>query len=509
MKRPIETTDVGVDLHSAEFISQELGFSLVQLRPGFDPATRLTVENLTGDQFSRGHDMVFYKLNISPPLPIEYWQDCALLRGNLRRQRMTPLFSVNLDDQVCVEECVQEQYHYFRYPTHDICVMVDPKSGATCASYVLLCVENNQISSKEGAAPILQLRVDMGEFFLQHAYSKRYIGLPYLPLNVNMLPGLAFTAAQVQQRTPYWIGLRLTMAVSGTKANKFGAGYFPEDEKLATGADEARKQSMMRIGRVSETSLLITYLENHPTHIFYEQGFVPFPGEQTWGVSPDGLALDPHLTWESYPKKTKEQYGSFVDPTRIALEFKCSLYSDKFPDYYIPQVYWEMICLGCAQGKLLRYKRRFNEEDVDYDGTSCMEYTIFRDKDIETMLLNNVRHAYNAVEVTKTKTLAQLATEPAFVEARNKFKQIAERAQSTALTIPVPQLKAYREQFRKALNFVGRTGAKKLLKVQQEEEDEFIARHKRFVAAPREEALKIGAEQVQAYVDLMSQMLKN
>ena len=347
---------------------------------------------------------------------------------------------------------------------------------------------------------------------------------------VDFFPSLA------GQRVPFWFLQR--GIISGSSVGKNGAGYWVERDASEAAAAVAagatgetftpQVKARMRQGRIEEPAVLLTYLHGNPTHVFYEQGYIVMSElNKDFGVSPDGLAVDPALNWETFPcAKTREEYGphtpagvncapgfagSTIDPTRIALEFKVSAYSSKFPDYYIPQLYWEMIALHAPQARLLRMHTRKNQS-----GSKCMQYTIYRDRDTENALLANVMRAYEAVYVKKTCKLVDLVNDPAYTAIRARFDKLAKETLGVELQVPASLVADYHAKRQAALQFLPRKPPLPLAKLppppetlvnEQGVDDQYLARHTRIKQRLAEKniagAVHLCVEQMNAYGQLI------
>jgi hypothetical protein len=314
-------------------MKDDVEFCLTDLPDTGVPAnTVMVAENIDGRYFGAGEDFCFYRLSFTPMLEFAQFFPSesthlatTLLRGFRTGNRQTPLFSVPLDGPVCQEERLPTGtlptriITFYCYPTHVVESTVSPDDPTRILiRYIYLTLANNQLSEAPNAQPQIELHVAMDTFYMP--YCAKFVGLPFYPLDVHLRAApydIVFDPALVGQRVPFWFLQR--GIVSGSSVGKYGAGYWAErDAKDDTFGPEARAR--MRQGRIMEPEVLLTYLHAHPGHTFHEQGYIVLASlNKDYGVSPDGLAITEHQE-------------------RIALEFKVSAFSTKFPDYYIPQL---------------------------------------------------------------------------------------------------------------------------------------------------------------------------
>ena len=188
----------------------------------------------------------------------------------------------------------------------------------------------------------------------------------------------------IPQRTPTWFRIKsdYTSQISGTTVGKLAAGYWLDEEKPWEKPvhqiikDRIRKENNFRYGRIREDETMIIAIHNFPEWTFEECGYFTFIlselPDRVCGCSPDGLA-----------KRNDEI---------MVMEYKASYYSTEFPDYYIPQLYWEMIATRASTATLIRYKRKRQQTKDGRWKTlrEAMAYTIQRDLNVEQLIIQSL-----------------------------------------------------------------------------------------------------------------------
>jgi hypothetical protein len=264
--------------------------------------------------------------------------------------------------------------------------------------------------------------------------------------------------------------------ISGSSFGKFACGYWVAEDNFsnASNASEAvaamlKKQSNMRFGRIYEDIAKLITMHNFPEWHYYECGRIAFGGgggssgssgslkaaannlggtTKTYSSSPDGLAIIPGQAWSAFPEKTR---GIVEDPRRCALEYKMSYMSSKFPDYYIPQLYAEMIALKAAMAVLVRCKRRRQTVNgVVKVVHEAFAYRITRDPDIEREILDNVAFSQSAPANVKLADWVALHRER-YERLAHKLREIAEKTPAVPLKIPETLLGEYQARRKELL----------------------------------------------------------
>jgi hypothetical protein len=146
-----------------------------------------------------------------------------------------------------------------------------------------------------------------------------------------------------------------------------------------------------------------------------------------WGASPDGLIVDPHMTWDQVPADISKHYteaerASF-NITRGACEFKTSRTKLSMEAYFYPQVYLEMIVLNVVWCDLIRYRPGYNYSDEHktwvHEDTAHV-YRIYRHRPTEDLLLQLWKYAFSNVS-----KLQDIIVEDSFVQLRAFFTTLA------------------------------------------------------------------------------------
>ena len=214
------------------------------------------------------------------------------------------------------------------------------------------------------------------------------------------------------------------------------------------------------MGRIREDEVLCIVMHNF-AGTYFETGYsawdvvgrsdlqrlelhTMFP-EKRWGCSPDGLFQNPALTWDKgVPAKTRQYYSQFpddIDPTRCVLEFKVSFMSSKFPDYYIPQLYWEMIATGSVRAILVRYKRKRGQTNEGKWGVTreANAYEIYRDPSVEALLIANIKKSLTKPPEMTLLQFIEENPEP-YKRLEGIFAELASNTAPIPLKIPVEAL---------------------------------------------------------------------
>lgn len=152
--------------------------------------------------------------------------------------------------------------------------------------------------------------------------------------------GLSIDSRLIPQRTPLWYKLRGD--VSGSKAALLLGWFVPHPAQGPWSYDKqppftAFQKSIMHLGTVSEDVILLSYLMYYTKRVYHETGWINHPTRKGWGCSPDGIVDD------------------LEGPSRGVLEMKTSKFKSCFENYYIPQLYMEMMTVDVQWADLCRY----------------------------------------------------------------------------------------------------------------------------------------------------------
>lgn len=464
------------------FMSDELSFELCNV----GITHKIHVVNIGRRKFSAGEDIVHFHITFSPGIPGNDAQGNGILlrRAALRICRKGNVHAFEAfvwlrptQWEMMVhhfnEDDAQHARLFWEFPTHQL--EVDPATLMVTGMYMTL--ENNQLSYDD-MSPKIQPHIDMASYYIVPTFGPtRYQALPWYPLDPEdpLLEGV--NVANIQQRTPVWFNLRHGMYhTSGSSAENRAAGFWVESNEqeqeayLEQSLDEQMskailKRNNMRFGRIYEDDLVMIFLHNFPNAVFMEQGYVVYPWPNVpnappvemkefvehWGASPDGVAICPQWSWAQCPTWVQNAYASHtfgktkLDPRRVALEFKASYRSTKLPEYYIVQLYWEMMATNTVHAYLLRYKRR-RQHVPGGGGTyktvrACQCYHVWRDANDEAMFIYNVVFTIRMLQKHSNLTLAELIRKDPkqrYSKCRARCLSIAQDASKTGQTMDIP-----------------------------------------------------------------------
>ena len=425
------------------------------------------VINVGQRHFSKGDDTVFFHIYLSPFSSLS--DSVFICYAN-----NTPLYTLRITGERPMETLTlgDDDRTFEFYPTYQLEKL---KDGAGVILYVTL--ENNRITfDDDDTAPLIEPHVDLRTCVVPGV---KFTQLPYIPLHPDdpLLEGRWLH--EIPQRVPTWYVARGEGDVSGSNVNKYAGGYWLEDSGWS-----ARSSSLMKFGRLNENNVQLIAMHNHQHWEFQECGtyvFQPPPpppaaavGNQVsaegptkkkikvespptppasaavrYKASPDCLAIIPLLDWDVFPAATRARYSATCLPHKMVMEYKASYSSTAFPDYYIPQLYWEMMATGSAQACLIRYKKRRQIDPQGKWGTNheAMEYHIFRDPAVEDMIVRNVRISTQQKPPGVTlKDWVEACPQP-YKELQQVLKGVVERCKGRPLKIPKDLLdKAYKER---------------------------------------------------------------
>jgi hypothetical protein len=315
-----------------------------------------------------------------------------------------------------------------------------------------LFIEFINTSHNVNGALVVRLNVSMGHTFIPKTLgAKRYKDTVFFPYDIDPTQyGLRVNPQTIPQRTPLWFKLR--GAVSGSKAYTLLGYWVPTKAKDPHWSFEGggasfndTQKANMRFGSQSEDYAALLYMMKFPQTRLEMVGWCNAPAPRfpaDWGASPDGLIVDPTLTWKDMPACFNASSGML--PTRGALEIKSSKTSLKMDAYYLPQVYMEMICLQTMWCDLVRYKRSSSTDASTHQWSyehKARVYRIYRDKETEEQLVSLLRYA-----LERKERLQDVVQEPQFVAMRSFLADLAEKLEYIEIT-PTPDmmivLKAY------------------------------------------------------------------
>lgn len=305
---------------------------------------------------------------------------------------------------------------------------------------VYLKIEDNNVSKED--VLVLQPQVDMKSVFLNSIFAttdaNRVVFLKWFPPDIDpSVYGIKIDPREIPQRSPLWFKLR--GEVSGSKAYVL-IGYFADRQNNQPFSAFAK--SAMRLGTLSEDLIMIGYLNAYPKRIFYEVGWVPMEQKKSWGASPDGIIVDPEMTWDKVPNDVAR---SGIDITHGACEFKTSRTKLGMEAYFYPQLYMEMISLNVAWADLIRYRpERYYDQKTKvwtYKDVAHV-YRVYRDSKIEKLLMELWARAQ-----TNVSKLKEIVQEEAYVRLRAYFDSEAEKLEPTDVIQMTPETEYMYKQY--------------------------------------------------------------
>jgi hypothetical protein len=293
------------------------------------------------------------------------------------------------------------------------------KISNTCR-VIYLILDNNRIAFNDKDFDTRALYEPRLNDFPPHPrYCSLQLNIPLHPLDEAYND---ISLQYVSQRIPLWYEQRTSedFSTSGSDAGKWSCGYWVDDER---DDNNLRIKSIMRYGRLKEPEATLACLHNFPNHLFFECGTYS-DHERHLRASPDLLCKDIHT----------DQWSVF--------ELKASYMSVKFPDYYIPQLYWEMMVTRTKKATLVRYqsKRAATPQNKWAKQRRAMAYTISYDEKVAQMLLDNV--AFVRDQGGNLKQVVQ-AFPKRFQQARAVCAGIAAQTPGRELEIPTDDIDAY------------------------------------------------------------------
>lgn len=249
-------------------------------------------------------------------------------------------------------------------------------------------------------------------------------GLHTLKLNIPLHPSDEvyenISLSSVSQRIPIWYATRDAKGiVSGSEASKYSAGFWMDKEEEK---ETLRKISLQRYGRLKEPEATMVVIYNFPTCSFYECGTFRKGHKK---ASPDLLCVNRETGKKS------------------VFELKASYFTVKFPDYYVPQLYWEMAATNTREATLVRYqsKRAVTEENKWAKYRKAMSYTIQWDPELAQALDANVSLVFKHPEWSLAEVVKHYSDN--FKRVREMCKALAEKTLGRELAIPTDDLDAF------------------------------------------------------------------
>lgn len=385
---------------------------------GVTSGTRAAAVLLSGTPYPQ-EDVVFYALHFDPPMDPDALRDQqALVRiAYVGKEPMgmgnVSLYIVSPHQKPAVVQ--RGENVFWVYPTHSLTL-----DGDGCIEWIEVTLHNAQ-DNRNIETPILQLVPDLTPF-MEEQFPGQYVPQPFYPNNLAILERIgSIDPRHLPQKAPKWKEIRGLVDVTGTRASKRcgfnlpdpdtpqGRNYSPFESEPFDSA--ARKR--MQFGRLREDYIMMCYLRAHPDTVFHQVGWVSHPTRPKWGCSPDGYIEVPE------------------QKTAGALEIKASYSNCNMQDYYYPQVYLEMMCLGVHWAHLVRYSESIIPETRDGVITwsveaTCRVFQVERHKETEERLIQCIVTALKANARGELPRLT--ASDPVFVALRGLFRDHAQNA---------------------------------------------------------------------------------
>lgn len=404
-----------------------------------DNCSIFRVVNVGGHQIHKKDDILFFHIHMLP-------SECEPFKLRVYYLK-TPVLTFHVLGKEPRKELKLKGRTFLLYDTHQLEIRDDETLKT-----VFLTLENNKISFDDidmdpQVEPHLPFLFEGVPGVVHHSMDY----LPLHPFNDTLMENT--NLVMYPQRTPMWFVTRnlYNVEVSSSNVGKFAAGYWLDNEPATpTIKDQLRKESNMRFGRIHEDAVMLITMYNYPTWEFFEVGRGFFSGKEqgllqredvAYASSRDGYALIPDITetFEDYPE---------IDPRRCVLEFKASYSSSAFPDYYIPQLYWEMIEGNAAQAMLVRYKRRRAQVGGVWKLThQAHAYVVRRDPRVEAMIVRNVNASLSRAPRTTLVEHINNNYEP-YAELRETLAELAKSTKGIPLKIPEQLLDSHTERRR-------------------------------------------------------------
>jgi hypothetical protein len=168
--------------------------------------------------------------------------------------------------------------------------------------------------------------------------------------------------------------------------------------------------------------------------------------KKSWGASPDGVIVDPEMSWNKVPADVAKNYSkSGIDITHGACEFKTSRTKLGMEAYFYPQLYMEMISLNVVWADLIRYRpeRMYDQNTKEWTYKDVAHvYRVYRDKQTEDLLMELWARAQ-----TNYSKLKEIVQEEAYVRLRLYFDRKAETLEPTDVIQMTPETEYMYKQY--------------------------------------------------------------
>ena len=402
-----------------------------------EPYQILRIKNVGSKQIHKKDDLLFFHIDLVAETNVSTILDVFYLKKFVLRFNVMETNSIR-------KELVFGDRRFLLFDTHQV------EMQGNVIKTIFISLENNKICFDDtDLDPQIEPHLP---FICTGVPDVSYEGLDWLPLHPEdpLLDGAKLLG--VPQRSPTWFATKApgTMDLTGSSVGKYACGYWLDrDNDVGTIKDQLRKESNMRFGRIYEDCVMMITMYNFPTWEYSECGRGSFTQSEidrlglhqreglTYGCSRDARAIIPTAT-HILP------YPDIEDVRACELEFKASYSSTAFPDYYIPQLYWEMIEGHSGQAMLVRYKRRRAQVNGRWiTKHEANAYTIQRDAEIERMIIRNVNTSLRRdARIPLNEYISNVNPHP-YDELKQALAQLAKNTPAMPLEIPVDLLDDY------------------------------------------------------------------
>jgi hypothetical protein len=396
------------------------------------------VVNVGDRRMWKGDDLVFFHLHFEPQLksPEQFFVEIFYL------EQKHCCLKLKIDVVGEIEKITIEDRVFCLYPTYQLELSEDGKIKT-----LFLTLENNNLSfnNYDDGKPIVQPRID------GFPGDPRLKSIPYIPLHPDDLIYEGRTLEGVAQRTPLWYHIRTQeqqLVISGTSIEKYICGYWVERNNNSESKDvktilrDRRIQANnFRYGRIIEPETMIITMYNMPeVEAFEDCGRITFPVPE-WLLRkiPEPVCFT--CSPDCCMAKSKGK--------RIVMEYKASYFNTSLPDYYLPQLYWEMMATNSDECRLVRYKKikcQNMHTGVWYTRREACMYIVKRDPDVEKQILDTLCYTLNMLPYI---TLDELYTCDRFLQMKCVFERIVRETPAIDLKIPLDILQKF-ENYKKS-----------------------------------------------------------
>lgn len=370
-------------------------------------------------QITSIYGRVHYKIVFSPPIDPVNETSLYLRLTHLPSKRSDVCIALMPEVFVQHDDCTRV------YETHTL--VFDDEQQIT---KMYIAIDNTNLNGNDDATKIYMPVFDFG---IKYFDQKQYQRLDYVfPDQIHSVD-----ASIIPQHNPLYT--KKKGAITSSSVPRYLGYFIPDpnsdhhwDRKKAEKWTLSTKEDFsgwkgvnVRFGSVKECEAMSIYIGHYNKRTFYQTGYTVHPtnpGE--WGASPDGLVVD-----ENGEKRTVEIKSSRSDKGR------------HFSGYHIPQVVWEMACLGVQKGDLVKYCCPSNNNQNQQQPPSCRVATIDRDLDREKKIEKMVAATKAAERMGNTKKFKELVFSKEYRDMRAELDQEAASLAYTDIKVPVEKIK--------------------------------------------------------------------